>query len=265
MSGSMNDEVVNKGTLYLLPCPISATTTPAEVLPAANVGVMRGLDYFIVENVRSARRFLSAAGVGPIEGLEFVELNEHTRAGDIDMMLEPLLKGRSGGVISEAGVPAVADPGAEVVAAAHRVGLRVVPLVGPSSILMALMASGGNGQSFAFCGYLPVKGPDRGRAVKKFERRAREEGSSQIFIETPYRGEKLFAEFLAVCAPETRLTVAVDVTGEDEFIRTATVAEWRRVVASGASTTSGLAVPEFAKRPAIFIISCKAVVIYPIE
>lgn len=269
---------MNRGTLYLIPCPISGETAPAEVLPAANFEVMRGLDYFIVEDVRSARRFLSQAGVAGMSGgagagvvgvagvksidsLEFTELNEHTRREDIDAMLAPLLAGRSAGVISEAGVPAVADPGAEVVAAAHRKGLRVIPLVGPSSILLALMASGANGQSFAFGGYLPVKPPERARAIRFFEKRARAEGQSQIFIETPYRGEKLFAEFLAVCAPETRLTVAVNITAPDEYIRTATIAEWRRA-ASGSSAGSRIdssagssAVPVFAKRPAIFILS----------
>jgi 16S rRNA (cytidine1402-2'-O)-methyltransferase len=219
------------------------------VLPAANFEIMRGLDYFVVENVRSARRFLSKAGMGPIETLEFVELNEHTRPEEVAAMLAPVAAGRSAGVISEAGVPAVADPGAELVAAAHRLGIRVVPLVGPSSILLALMAAGANGQSFAFNGYLPVNPPDRMRAIKQFERRARAEGQSQIFIETPYRGGRLFSDFLAVCAPETRLTVAVDITSRGEgdageFILTRTVAEWKRVSA-----------PDLDKRPAIFILS----------
>ncbi len=138
----------------------------------------------------------------------------------------------------------MADPGADVVAAAHRKGLIVRPLVGPSSIVLSLMASGANGQSFAFNGYLPIKGPERTKAIRFFERRARDEGQSQIFIETPYRGDRLFGEFLEVCAPQTRLTVAADVTGEGEFIRTLTVAEWRKASA-----------PTLAKRPAIFIIS----------
>lgn len=239
---------MNTGILYLLPCPIG-DGTPEEVLPAANFEVMRGLDYFIVENIRTTRRFMSRAGVASQSGertfdsLEFVELNEHTHPQEIESMLAPLLAGRNAGVISEAGVPAVADPGAEIVAAAHRHGIRVVPLVGPSSILLALMASGANGQSWAFNGYLPVRDPDRGRAIRHFERRAVSERQSQIFIETPYRSGRLFADFLTACAPETRLTVAVDISAPNEFIRTRTIAEWRINPP-----------PSLDKRPAIFIL-----------
>lgn len=232
------------GTLYLLPCPIGGNGSPEDVLPAANVEIMRSLDYFIVENTRSARRFLSSAGIRGIEELEFVELNEHTPFAEIEAMLEPMTKGRNGGVISEAGVPAVADPGADVVAAAHRNGLTVRPLVGPSSILLALMASGANGQSFAFNGYLPIKDPDRGKAIRAFERRATTEKQSQIFIETPYRSDRLFAELVAVCAPDTRLTVAANITAPDEMIVTRTVGEWRKK-----------ALPVIGKRPTIFILS----------
>ena len=148
------------GTLYLIPCPISDETAPWDVLPAANRAVMDSLDYFIVENTRSARRFLSKAGIArPIDTLEFRELNEHTVAGrEVEELVKPLVEGRSAGVVSEAGVPGVADPGALVVEACHRHGIRVVPLVGPSSVILAVMASGLNGQSFAFNGYLPVNG-----------------------------------------------------------------------------------------------------------
>ena len=182
----MNSEF---GILYLIPCPISDETAPWDVLPAANRAVMDALDYFIVENTRTARRFLSKAGIArPIGELEFRELNEHTAAGrEIEELIAPLLEGRSAGVISEAGVPGVADPGAPVVGACHRRGIRVVPLVGPSSIILAVMASGLNGQSFAFNGYLPVKPPERTRAIRFFERRALSEGQSQLFIEAPYR------------------------------------------------------------------------------
>lgn len=234
------------GTLYLIPCPISAETEPWDVLPAANREVIDRLDYFIVENTRSARRFLSRAGVArPIDTLEFRELNEHNTAfeREVEALVEPLLTGRSAGVISEAGVPGVADPGAAVVAVCHRKGIRVVPLVGPSSILLALMASGLNGQSFAFNGYLPVKPPERVRAIRALERRALTERQSQLFIEAPYRNDKLFTQLIEVCAPETKLTVAVDLTAPTELIRTRTVAEWRRVKA-----------PEWNKRPAIFIL-----------
>ena len=200
------------GTLYLIPCPISDQTGVWEVLPEANRAVMDSLDYFIVENTRSARRFLSKARISrPIDTLEFAELNEHTTAPQqIEALVRPLLEGRSAGVISEAGVPAVADPGAAVVALCHRKGIRVVPLVGPSSIILAMMASGQNGQSFAFNGYLPVKEPDRSRAVKRLEARALSEHQSQAFIETPYRNVKLFGELLQCCAADTVLTVAAD-------------------------------------------------------
>lgn len=234
---------MNKGTLYLIPCPI-AETQPFDVLPAANAGVMASLDYFIVENVRSARRFLSSAKLGrPIDELEFAELNEHTRQQDIEQLIKPLLAGRNAGVISEAGVPGVADPGADVVALCHRHGIKVMPLVGPSSILMALMASGLNGQSFAFNGYLPVKPPERGKAIRHFEKRAQTERQSQIFIEAPYRNAKLFEDFLSICSPATRLCIACDITGAEEFLVTATIKDWRTRPK-----------PDINKRPAIFII-----------
>jgi 16S rRNA (cytidine1402-2'-O)-methyltransferase len=236
---------MSSGTIYMIPCPISDERAVWDVLPQANLDVMNSLDYFIVENVRSARRFLSKAGVERrIEELEFVELNEHTRsAQDVERMLKPVLEGRSAGVISEAGVPGVADPGADVVALAHRKGVRVVPLVGPSSILMAIMASGLNGQSFAFVGYLPVKEPERIKRLKELERRAKEENQAQLFIEAPYRNIKLFETMLKTLSPKLKLTVAVDITSPEEFIKTRTVEEWKR---------SG--VPDMAKRPTIFLL-----------
>ena len=237
--------MAEKGVLYMIPCPISDQTAVYDVVPEANRRVMDSLDYFIVENVRSARRFLSKAGISrKIDELEFVELNEHTVAGQaVEAMIKPLLAGRSAGVISEAGVPGVADPGALVVAACHRKGIRVVPLVGPSSILLAMMASGLNGQSFAFNGYLPVKPPERSKALKALERRAHTEHQSQIFIEAPYRNVKLMEQMLQVCAAETTLTVACDITSPEEFILSLPIAQWRRA-----------GVPDIAKRPTIFII-----------
>lgn len=239
------DTAPKSGTLYLIPCPIADETAPWDVLPAANRAVIDALDYFIVENTRTARRFLSRAGIArPIDALEFRELNEHvTDARAVEELVRPLAEGRSAGVISEAGVPGVADPGALVVAACHRRGIRVVPLVGPSSILLALMASGLNGQSFAFNGYLPVKPAERARAIRFFEHRARTERQSQLFIEAPYRNAKLAEELLRTCAPDTLLTIAVDVTAPGEAIRTRTVRAWR---------DAGL--PELNKRPAIFIL-----------
>ena len=237
--------MAEKGVLYMIPCPISDSTGVYDVVPEANRRIMDALDYFIVENVRSARRFLSKARVSRrIEELEFVELNEHTVAGTaIQAMIKPIEEGRSAGVISEAGVPGVADPGALVVEACHRRGIRVVPLVGPSSILLAMMASGLNGQSFAFVGYLPVKPPERAKAIRSLERRAHSEQQSQIFIEAPYRNVKLAEQILEVCAPESRLTIACDITSPEEIILTKTIAEWRK---------RGL--PDIAKRPTIFII-----------
>lgn len=227
----------------MIPCPI-AETAPFDVLPAANAAIMASLDYFIVENARTARRFLSSAKLGrPIESLHLTELNEHTRPEEVEALIKPILEGHNAGVISEAGVPGVADPGAEVAALCHNKGIKVVPLVGPSSILMALMASGLNGQSFAFNGYLPVKPPERAKAIRHFEKRAQAESQSQIFIEAPYRNAKLFEEMLSTCNPTTRLCVACDITGPEEFIVTATVKAWRSMPR-----------PEINKRPAIFII-----------
>ncbi len=236
---------MSKGTIYMIPCPIAESRPLWDVLPRANYDVMNALDYFIVENVRSARRFLSKVGVEcKIEELEFVELNEHTtKPEEVARMLRPVLEGRSAGVISEAGVPGVADPGADIVALAHRHGIRVVPLVGPSSILMSVMASGLNGQSFAFVGYLPVKDAERQRRLKELERRAQEERQAQLFIEAPYRNVKLFEALIKTLAPKMRLTVATDITAPEEYIRTLRVEEWRK-----------LPMPEIAKRPTIFVL-----------
>ena len=228
----------------MIPCPIGESRGVYEVTPAANGEIIRSLDYFVVENLRSARRFLSKAGIGkPIDTLQFAELNEHTRPEEVERLVAPLLEGRSAGMISEAGLPGIADPGADLAAACHRHGIRVVPLVGPSSILLSLMASGLNGQSFAFNGYLPVKPPQRTAAIRRFEHRARTEGQSQLFIEAPYRNVRLFEQLVEVCQPETRLTVAADILEPDELIRTLSVGQWRKS-----------AVPDIHKRPTIFIL-----------
>ena len=234
-----------KGTIYMIPCPISDERDVWDVLPKANLDIMNSLDYFIVENIRSARRFLSRAGVArKIEELEFVELNEHTTSSaDVERMLKPVLEGRSAGVISEAGVPGVADPGADIVALAHSHDVRVVPLVGPSSILMSVMASGLNGQSFAFVGYLPIKDGERQRRLKEIEHRIRTEHQAQVFIEAPYRNVKLFDTLIKSLSPQMRLAVAADITSPNEYIHTHTIAQWRK-----------LGVPDIAKRPTIFIL-----------
>lgn len=235
----------NRGTIYMLPCPIADSDSVWDVLPDSNKQVINSLDYFIVENVRSARRFLSKAGVErAISELEFVELNEHTTSSaDVERMLRPIIDGRSAGVISEAGVPGVADPGADIVALAHRHGIRVVPLVGPSSIILAMMASGQNGQSFSFVGYIPVKDAERSQRIKSLERRAQQEHQAQIFIEAPYRNVKLMEALLKTLSPQTRLTVAADITGADEYILTLSVEQWRR-----------RGMPPIEKRPTIFIL-----------
>ena len=232
-------------TLYLIPCPICDDTSVADVTPAANQAIIDSLDYFIVENTRSARRFLSKSGYAKaIDEATFVELNEHTTSPtEIARMIEPLKAGRSAGVISEAGVPAVADPGQAVVELCHKHNIRVVPLVGPSSILMAVMASGLSGQSFAFNGYLPIKEPERSKTIKRLESRARTEHQSQLFIEAPYRNVKLLEQMLKSLNPDTRLCVACDITSKSEYIRTQTVAQWCK------ST-----MPDIQKRPTIFII-----------
>ena len=234
-----------KCTIYMIPCPISDERDVWDVLPKANLDIMNSLDYFIVENIRSARRFLSRAGVArKIEELEFVELNEHTTSSaDVERMLKPVLEGRSAGVISEAGVPGVADPGADIVALAHSHDVRVVPLVGPSSILMSVMASGLNGQSFAFVGYLPIKDGERQRRLKELEHRVRTEHQAQLFIEAPYRNVKLFDTLIKSLSPQMRLAVAADITSPNEYIHTHTIAQWRK-----------LGVPDIAKRPTIFIL-----------
>ena len=231
------------GKLYLIPTPIGDRPV-WDVLPASNRAVIDALEYFIVEDIRSARRFLSKAGIQrPIDTLRFAELNEHTTPQEVSTLFTPLLQGVDAGLFSEAGLPGVADPGADAVALAHRHGIEVIPLVGPSSILLALMASGLNGQSFAFNGYLPVKPPERVQAIRRFERRAQSERQSQLFIEAPYRNVKLMEQLLQTLAPETRLTLAMDITAPGEYIRTLPVREWRSV-----------RLPEMNRRPAIFII-----------
>lgn len=233
----------NRGNLYMIPCPIGDGEV-FDVIPETNRSVIASIDYFIVENVRSARRFLSRAGVGrPIDLLTFAECNEHTRPEELSAMLSPLREGRDAGFISEAGVPGVADPGAEIAALCHSEGIKVVPLVGPSSLLLAMMASGQNGQSFAFNGYLPVKPQERAAALRRLERRAVSEGQSQLFIEAPYRNAKLLEQALATLSPDTRLTIAADITSANEFIVTLPVAQWR-----------SRPLPDINKRPAIFII-----------
>lgn len=214
--------------LYLIPVTLS-DGTHERVLPQANVLVVRQIWHFVVENVRSARRFLKACDRDiDIDALTFVELNRHTRPADVEAMLEPLTRGEAVGVLSEAGCPAVADPGADLVAIAQRRGYVVRPLVGPSSILLGLMASGFNGQRFAFEGYLPIEAGARGRRLKEMTRRIEHDDQTQIFIETPYRNDRLVDELCRVLPPSLRLCVATDLTGDNERVETRTIAQWRK-------------------------------------
>lgn len=215
--------------LYLIPVPLSEGEL-SEVLPARNIEIVCEIKHFIVENVRSARRFLKKCDRSiDIDTLTFFELNRHTKPEDISGFLVPLENGQAMGVISEAGCPAIADPGADVVAIAQRKRLKVVPLVGPSSILMSVMGSGFNGQSFAFLGYLPIEASARAKKFKDMEYNIRVNDQTQVFIETPYRNNKLIAEMSKTLPKHLKLCVASDITGSQESIITRGVAEWGRV------------------------------------
>lgn len=247
---------MRKGLLYLIPSPIG-DVAPAEVIPQSVLELLPKLNHFVVEELRTVRRYLSNAGLkGKIDSLNFYLLNEHTPKEQVEKYLQILLCGEDVGLISEAGLPAVADPGAYLVELAQRADIEVVPLVGPSSLMMALMASGLNGQCFAFNGYLPVKEPERTKEIKELERLSAKREQSQIFIETPYRNERLLADFLQHCAPSTRLTVAADISMPTQFIKTKSIEEWRRVVAKGAAGAADTAKGGFVigKRPCVFIL-----------
>ncbi|MBQ7180293.1 MAG: SAM-dependent methyltransferase [Bacteroidaceae bacterium] len=229
--------------LYLIPVTLGEAS-PEQVLPRWNAEVVSCIRHFIVENVRSARRFLRQLDPAfPIDDCQFMPMGKHADERLFSQHLEPLRQGRPVGLISEAGCPAVADPGAALVAIAHREGLSVVPLVGPSSMILAVMASGLCGQSFAFCGYLPVEPADRAKRLKALEARAWNEGQTQLFIETPFRNHKLFQALLSALRPQTRLCIAAGLTTPREWIRTHTVQEWKR-----------LQLPDLSKTPAVFLI-----------
>ena len=247
---------MRKGLLYLIPSPIG-DVAPAEVIPQSVLELLPKINHFVVEELRTVRRYLSNAGLkGKIDSLNFYLLNEHTPKEQVEKYLQILLSGEDVGLISEAGLPAVADPGAYLVELAQRADIEVVPLAGPSSLMMALMASGLNGQCFAFNGYLPVKEPERTKEIKELERLSAKRGQSQIFIETPYRNERLLADFLQHCAPSTRLTVAADISMPTQFIKTKSIEEWRRIVAKGAAGAADTAKGGFVigKRPCVFIL-----------
>ena len=233
---------MTKGRLFLIPSPLG-DNDPAEVIPAPVLKSLEGFRTFVVEEVRTARRYLSRAGLkGKIGELSFFELNEHTDPATVESYLKLFEDGNDVALISEAGLPAVADPGAQLVALAHRHGIEVVPAVGPSSLMLALMASGLNGQSFAFCGYIPAKTEERRNRLRQLEKLSGQLNQTQILIETPYRNDALFADILAVCNASTKVCVAADITMPDAYIKTLKVAQWKK---------EGLSI---GKRPCVFLI-----------
>ncbi|MBQ7222672.1 MAG: SAM-dependent methyltransferase [Bacteroidales bacterium] len=234
-----------KGRLFLIPTPLGEGDLHS-VLTNPIFEIVQKLDVFIVEETRSARRFLSAAGLkGRIDTLTFHELNEHSTQADAEKYVEILDSGVDVGLLSEAGLPAVADPGAALVSLAHKHGVEIVPFVGPSSLMLALMSSGLNGQSFAFNGYLPVKADQRRSEIKRLEKYSAQSGQTQICIETPYRNDSLFADFLAVCSPDTQLCIAADITLPTQTIVTRSIAQWRNSQF------------KIGKRPCVFVFSEK--------
>ncbi|MEA1786322.1 SAM-dependent methyltransferase [Arenibacter sp. GZD96] len=233
---------VPKGTLFLIPTTLG-DNEPLEVLPLSIKRTIEGIDHFIVENEKSARHFIKKISSNKSQpGLHIQILNKFTEKEALPIFLEPCLAGQHVGVISEAGCPGIADPGADVVALAHEKGIRVVPLVGPSSIVLALMASGLNGQNFAFNGYLPIDASERKSVLKKLEKWSKETGQTQIFIETPYRNDKLYTELLKVLAPSTLLCIGCELTLSGEFIATKKIMDWRNITL------------DLHKKPTIFLI-----------
>ena len=231
-----------KGRLFLIPSPLG-DNEPAEVIPAGVLSMLPSITTYVVEAVRTARRYLSAAGLkGHVQDLEFHELNEHTTPEEVEALMKLFEDGRDVGLISEAGLPAVADPGAQLVRLCHRHDVEVVPMSGPSSLMLALMASGLNGQSFAFLGYLPAKTEERRQALRSIEKHSSAARQTKIFIETPYRNDSLLADILSVCRADTEVCIAANITMPDAFIRTKTAGEWKK------------SVPTIGKRPCVFLI-----------
>lgn len=231
-----------QGKLYLIPTTLGENE-PLEVMPLSVKKVIEEVDYFIVENEKSARRFIKKiTPKKPQPSLKIMMLDKYAEEVETRKYLDVCKEGFSVGLLSEAGVPAIADPGASIVKLAHEKNIQVVPLVGPSSILMAMMASGMNGQNFAFNGYLPIDKSDRKRAIKELERLSKDKGQSQIFIETPYRNEKMLTDLKATLTPTTQLCIAADISLSSEYIKTLSIKEWKS------------AKPDLHKRPAIFII-----------
>ena len=240
------------GTLYLIPNTLGDMATLAHVLPEHVQAVTASLDYFVAENAKTARAFLKLVGnahplAKPIQEIAIAELNVNTPAHALESLLAPLLAGRDGGLVSEAGVPAVADPGADLVRLAHQRGITVRPLVGPSSLLLAVMASGLNGQSFAFNGYLPTDAALRAKRIKELESRSRNEKQTQLFIETPYRNAAMLEALVAQCTPSTLICVATDLSLDTESVQTWNGGQWKKQLAAGKA-------PDFHKKPTVFLL-----------
>ncbi|MGZ8288322.1 MAG: SAM-dependent methyltransferase [Telluria sp.] len=244
------------GTLYLIPNTLGATEAVSgalsHVIPGQVQAVTAGLDYFVAENAKTARAFLKLVAIDhplarPLQEIEIAELNVNTPAQALAGLLAPLLAGRDAGLVSEAGVPAVADPGADLVRLAHQHGITVRPLVGPSSLLLAVMASGLNGQSFAFNGYLPTDAAQRAKRIKDLELRSRNEKQTQLFIETPYRNGQMLEAMVASCQPGTLVCVATDLSLPTESVRTQAASKWKAALAAGKA-------PDFHKKPTVFLL-----------
>lgn len=234
---------MEKGTLYLIPCTLG--DTPAQqVLPQHVIELARKLQHFVVEHPKTARQFLATLKPEhPIQALHLSSLNEHTTFSELGGLLSPLLAGHDVGILSEAGCPGIADPGADLVNLAHQQGIRVIPLVGPSSILLALMASGLNGQCFAFHGYLPIEESERKKTIVTLETESSKRNQTQLFIETPYRNDKLLQALLTHCRPHTKLCIASDITLPSEQIETHTIKQWKSKPP-----------PLLNKRPSLFLL-----------
>jgi len=231
-----------KGKIYLLPNTLG-DGNPGDVIPQRSYTVINEIDHFIVENEKNARRFLIKLGIKkPIDALQFFLLNKHTDKKQLQAYLKVVMQGNNAGVISDAGMPGVADPGAALVSVAHKNNIQVVPLVGPSSVFLSLMASGMNGQHFTFNGYLPIKGNERVQYLRKLEKRSFTEGSTQIFMETPYRNTQIIESIIKTCKPETMLCIAANLTLPDEYICTMSIREWRKNL------------PDLHKKPAMYLL-----------
>lgn len=231
------------GTLYMIPVTLGDDNL-SYVIPADVIQLVKGLEYFVVENEKSARRFLGSVKTNkPVRELNFQLLNEHSAEKDLPELIAPLLAGHNVGMLSEAGCPGIADPGATLAALAHRKGIKVSPLVGPSSILLSLMASGFNGQQFTFLGYLPSDKAARVIKLKEIEIQSEHLNETQIFIETPYRNQHMLEDILASCSANTKLCIARNVSLEDELIVSKTIAEWKKNV-----------LPDLHKQPTVFLL-----------